>query len=117
LLCVKNAHSSLPTNPRAVYWHEYLFFHLKGISYQARPHHMLCLSDSFPGDIKVGFDGNLWFSESETNKIGRITPSGQITEFPIPTPNSSPQGLTRGPDGNVWFTEFNANGIGSIIPS
>jgi hypothetical protein len=28
-----------------------------------------------------------------------------ISEYPIPTPNSDPQGITAGSDGNIWFTE------------
>ena len=39
------------------------------------------------------------------DKIGRITPSGTVTEFPVPTANGSPYGITTGPDGNLWFTE------------
>ena len=32
--------------------------------------------------------------------------SGQvITEFPIPTADSQPDGIAAGPDGNLWFTE------------
>jgi streptogramin lyase len=42
--------------------------------------------------------------------IGRITPSGTITEFRIPATmsypfGSVPQDITAGPDGNLWFTE------------
>jgi len=40
---------------------------------------------SWPRVIVPGSDGNLWFAEMAANKIGRITPSGEITEFPIPT--------------------------------
>jgi virginiamycin B lyase len=58
-----------------------------------------------PVGISTGPDGNLWFTEYAGNKIGRITPSGQITEFPLPTPNNGPFGITDGPDGNLWFTE------------
>src|SRR5262245_15714163 len=32
-------------------------------------------------------DGNFWFTEQAGNKIARITPTGIITEFPIPTAN------------------------------
>ncbi|OGH14940.1 MAG: hypothetical protein A3H50_03680 [Candidatus Levybacteria bacterium RIFCSPLOWO2_02_FULL_37_10] len=41
-----------------------------------------------------------------------------ITEFSIPTTESSPVGITVGPDGNYWFTEqgHNANKIGRITP-
>ena len=49
------------------------------------------------------------------NKIGRITPAGVITEFPIlPTAGSDPWDITAGPDGNLWFTEYAGNNIGRI---
>ncbi len=41
---------------------------------------------------------------------------GVVTEFPIPTANSSPSGITTGSDGNLWFTE-RAGKIGRITPS
>jgi sugar lactone lactonase YvrE len=71
-------------------------------------------SGSSPTEVTVGNDGNLWFSESQNSKIGRITPTGTITEFPTTTGNSVPEGMTLGPDCNVWFTETNANLIGRI---
>ena len=38
--------------------------------------------------------------------IGQINPTTDvITEFPIPTGGSIPNGITSGPDGNLWFTE------------
>lgn len=57
-----------------------------------------------PQYITLGPDGNIWFTEQMGNKIGKISPSGVITEYPLP-PNSNPCGITAGPDGNVWFTE------------
>ena len=29
-----------------------------------------------------------------------------ITEFPVPTANSEPIGITTGPDGALWFNEY-----------
>ena len=60
---------------------------------------------SAPEGIAAGPDGNLWFTESSGNKIGRITPLGAIDEFAVPTSGSRPWGITAGPDGNLWFTE------------
>jgi virginiamycin B lyase len=37
-----------------------------------------------------------------------------IVEFPTPTANSSPWGITAGPDGALWFTELAAGQIGRI---
>ncbi len=35
--------------------------------------------------IAAGPDGNVWFTEGVGNKIGRITPAGDVTEFPPAT--------------------------------
>ena len=40
--------------------------------------------------------------------------SAQITQFPIPTPGSQPNGITAGPDGALWFTETAGSKIGRI---
>jgi streptogramin lyase len=84
------------------------------------------ISLSEPQGITVGPDGNLWFSdapfffEGQNSAIGRITPSGTITEFELPAV-SVPEGLVVGPDGNLWFADpsrgpFNA-AIGRITTS
>jgi len=74
--------------------------------------------NSGPSGITAGPDGNLWFTEIDASKIGRITPSGTITEFPTPTAHSAPAGITAGPDGNLWFTEFEeGDNIGRITTS
>jgi streptogramin lyase len=69
-----------------------------------------------PNSIAAGPDGNVWFTEVNANEIGRITPSGTITEFPLP-PNSGPVDIAAGPDGNLWFTEEESQKIGRITPS
>jgi len=71
-------------------------------------------ANSSPYNISAGPDGNVWFIESNGNKIGRITTTGVITEFPIPTASSNPDGITAGPDNNLWFTEYYGNKIGRI---
>jgi virginiamycin B lyase len=65
--------------------------------------------ESGPHAIVPGPDGNLWFTEIFGNRIGRITPSGQITEFSVP---SRPLDIVAGHDGNLWFTT--EGGIGRI---
>jgi streptogramin lyase len=67
-----------------------------------------------PQGITTGPDGNLWFAETAANKIGRMTPSGALTQFSLPAipagsqpdTGSGPPGpvaITVGPDGALWF--------------
>ena len=71
--------------------------------------------------ITAGPDGNVWFTENIGGRIGRITPTGEITEFPVAASvRPRPSGITAGPDGNVWFTftqQGSADGIGRITPT
>jgi streptogramin lyase len=81
-----------------------------------------------PDDITAGPDGNLWFTDqvAGTNPggfgpyIGRITPNGSVTEYPLPHTDNSLGRITRGPDGNLWFTEINwadhTGVVGRITP-
>jgi len=58
-----------------------------------------------PFDIARGADGDMWFTEFAADKIGRITPAGAITEYPVPTPGVGPFTLAPGPENAMWFTE------------
>ena len=40
--------------------------------------------------IAPGPDGNLWFTQPYENEIGKISPTGKITEYPVSTDNASP---------------------------
>jgi len=64
--------------------------------------------------ITAGPYGAIWFTDTTNNAIGRITTSGTITEFTIPTGSSQPNGITVGPDGNLWFTEGASGKIGVL---
>ena len=66
-----------------------------------------------PFEITPGPDGNMWFTELGANKIGKITRTGKITEFPLAS-GAGPSGIVAGPDGNLWFTEEFGNKIGRI---
>jgi streptogramin lyase len=72
-------------------------------------------ANSEPVGITAGPDGNVWFTELAANKIGRITPGGTISEFPIPT-GGRPGRIAAGPDGNLWFTAKLGNKIGRFDP-
>ena len=71
---------------------------------------------SFLEGITTGPDHNLWFAEYSSGKIGRATPSGAVTEFPLPS-GTTPNGIISGPDGNLWFTEHLGKHIGRITPA
>src|SRR5690349_12794015 len=61
--------------------------------------------------ITAGPDGNLWFTLAD-DQIGRITPAGQVTAFPVPQSPFGPESITSGPDGNLWFTYRYVAGLG-----
>jgi streptogramin lyase len=71
------------------------------------------VSGSEPAGIIGGPDGNVWFTELTAGKVGRITPAGVITEFPVPTSGSGPAGMTADSVGNLWFVE-RAGDVGKI---
>lgn len=67
-----------------------------------------------PRGIVTGPDGAIWFTEG--TGIGRLTTSGQLTEYPLPLDNGSgsPFQITVGPDGNLWFVEYMPEGDGRV---
>ena len=67
-----------------------------------------------PTRITNGPDGALWFTESGSNQIGRITTGGAITEIPLANQSAHPSAITTGPDGALWFTESGSSKIGRI---
>jgi len=78
-----------------------------------------------PTSITKGPDGALWFTETGSNAIGRVDPSGKVTQFlpetsvggvPGFSPGSEPLGITTGPDGNLWFTEASIDRIARLTP-
>ncbi|MGH2487247.1 MAG: virginiamycin B lyase family protein, partial [Ktedonobacterales bacterium] len=77
--------------------------------------------DGYPETIVVGPDNNLWITQhlppddnSDTPYIGRLTPTGTLTEFPFQSHGSShnPDGMTVGPEKNLWFTESGSGTMG-----
>jgi streptogramin lyase len=66
-----------------------------------------------PNGIAAGPDGNIWFTDEAANSIGKITTSGAVTEYPIPSASADPWGITTGPDGNLYFTEVGTGPTGT----
>lgn len=62
-----------------------------------------------PSAITGGPDGNVWYARA--GAIGRVTPAGEVTEFPAP--GIQPTGIVTGPDGALWFP--GETGAGAFI--
>jgi virginiamycin B lyase len=67
---------------------------------------------AFPAMITASRDA-LWFTLNQGNAIGRMSLSGELTTYPLPTENAGPVGISAGPDG-IWFVEILANQAGRI---
>jgi virginiamycin B lyase len=97
-------------------------------------------ANSFPTDIRVGFDGNLWFTEADAGQvvvantsnpvgitlgtddafwiamqngnIARLSIFGSVTEYAVPGgATGMPTNIVEGVDDNIWFTLFRGNQI------
>src|SRR5262249_55829437 len=67
-----------------------------------------------PTGLVAGPDGNVWFGTVYgSDVVGRITPSGVITQYVVSSGQGTVFSLATGPDGNVWFTDM-PNSIGRI---
>ncbi len=67
-----------------------------------------------PASSVWGPDGALWYVDTTANVVGRITPSGVLSRFAIPTPGSGAASITVGPDSNVWISEPNVSQIARV---
>ena len=77
--------------------------------------HELATPNSFPFGLTIDKNHNVWFAELEGNKIGEISASGSLAEFPVPAPNSEPSGITTDSSGKVWFSLPGIDSIGSYF--
>lgn len=66
----------------------------------------LPIPNSRPNYMVTGSDKNAWFTEGAA-RIGKITPSGVVTEYAIPSGNFG-QDIAAGASGTLWFTEGNS---------
>lgn len=53
--------------------------------------------------MRAGWD--IWFTERDEGRVGRITPGGLVTEWALSNPDGAPHAITFGPNGNLWFTQ------------
>ena len=70
---------------------------------------------SYPEALAAGTDGDLWFTESQAQDIGRIDPRtgafGQVITLPS---GDIPNGIARGANKNVFFTIDSYSGLSQI---
>src|SRR6188768_4568923 len=76
-------------------------------------------------DLATGPDGNVWFGGvsdhvySAQSVVGRVSPTGDVSEFPFDEPGpaylaAGVRGIAFGPDGGLWFTEGRGLKIGRL---
>jgi virginiamycin B lyase len=80
---------------------------------------------SYPRSIVAGGEGDMWFTDPGYEAVGRVTPTGEVTEYRIPPlagtaakepEEPTPTALTSIP-GGLLFAEGNAKAIGLIEPN
>ena len=58
-----------------------------------------------PDQLILGSDGNVWFLATADSVIGKVTPAGVVSEYPVHLPRGQTLGpLSLGPDGALWFS-------------
>jgi virginiamycin B lyase len=68
-----------------------------------------------PHGMGFGADGKtIWFTGKATGTVGKITPDGKITTYPLKTVGSVPIYVRAGNDGTMWVTELVGNKIARI---
>ena len=66
--------------------------------------------------IVTGSDGNVWFTESATNKVARVDPlTNSVYEYSLPS-GTGPCAITLGRDDNLWVTGGNNSKVYRFVP-
>ena len=69
-----------------------------------------------PFTIAPGPDGNIWFTQFDTDRIGLMSTAGALLGE-TQTPAGSGLGdIITGPDGNMWFTATDRDRVGRVTP-
>ena len=74
---------------------------------------------SNPLFLALDANGNVWFTEPNSNAIGELIPNNgnpSWQQWTVPTANAAPYDLAFDWSGNLWFTEFTASQIGEFNP-
>ena len=70
-----------------------------------------------PQRLDLDADGNVWFSERQGNKIGKLDPStGVFKEYPLPGPEASPYAVGVAKDRMVWYSSHEQDTMNRLNP-
>lgn len=76
------------------------------------------INQNIPVGIQADFDGNVWITISNKDKIVKYSPElDNFEEINLPDKKSIPFALTIDTKGNIWYTTTNPGKIGYINPN
>jgi virginiamycin B lyase len=61
--------------------------------------------------VSVASDGTVWATLQSANQLLRIAPSGELTQFDVPTQGAAPTDVAVDRHGEVWLLEFRGNKV------
>ena len=71
---------------------------------------------SNPVFLATDANGDVWFTQPDSNALGKLSPKGQTwSQWKLKAGNT-PFDLLIDKNGNIWFTDFDANKIGFFNP-
>jgi virginiamycin B lyase len=68
-----------------------------------------------PIGLGIGPDGSAWYTDNSARGISRITPTGEVSSFPLGTPLVRLGRLAVSPQGAVWFAEATGYSITRLM--
>jgi hypothetical protein len=67
-----------------------------------------------PAAVAVGPGGDIWFTQRSVGRLGRLTPHGDIVEYPLPSGYRAEE-IVAGHDGRMYFTIKGKPVIGAVV--
>jgi streptogramin lyase len=71
---------------------------------------------SNPVFLATDANGDVWFTQPDSNALGKLSPKDQTWSQWKLKPGNTPFDLLIDKNGNIWFTDFDANKIGFFNP-